>query len=1010
MIKKIILSIIALCLIWSHAAQANFFDGKQKYYTVKTEHFSIHFPQELGPVAEEMKTITEETYNRIVNRLEWQPWGRTHVVLSDKTEEANGLSLVLPYDYILLYVVPPEADSTLDDYKDYLRLLFTHEFTHIVHIDMHYRWATPGRYLFGKFDAPNGATPGWVREGLAVYEESELVPGFGRNNSAATDMYIRTAIYENKFPRIDQITGVSLQFPGTDGAYLFGGKFFDWLSDTYGEDRLYKFEKEYASGFWVFSLNNKARRVFGKSFYKLWEDFKAEETQKYDSQRAELTKQGLTEFEPVIQTNDTQGAFVPRPGTDGFAYYQTSFDDGNKIIIKPDAQSKELHLARNLFGQMSFSATGRYLAFASLGTLNPKTSYADVYYYDVTEKKLQRVADAEHTKTSMRAKDPDFSPADGGERWIVMVRNFQSTDQLEIFDVLEKKGYVITNEPKGTQLSNPRFSPNGQQIVVSRKDPDTGFRDIVIYSKTGQLLNRVTHDLTPDNHPVFSQDGTSLYFDSYRTGIANIFEYKIKLGTFVQLTNVLDGVFEPWPAPGGNSITVQRYASRSRSIQKFQFGAPRLTTASINALPPVQKTKSENVEAEVKEEKSADKKKTDEPKEYPSAFKDALSGFPFTLTPDITQPADAKKYHALPELLVPRYVMPSLLLYEGTWMAGAQIGRTDPLLRQAWIGFLNYRADAGFVGGGGTYVYSRYTPAFYLGGLRYAVDWGSVNGIEFFEERNQVYGGVTYPFGHQTLSLGYFYEHRSAFTDLAVNLINMEPYAGFRFEYGVSNFKRYVNSISPENGYSFKLGGEWTDSLFGSDGVNEEQAVHADLRGYLEMPWADHHVLAVRVGAGTVWGDQQQFGAYRLGGPFGEGPGAGYSTRLFPLRGLSGVTYGGDQVAIFSTEYRFPIATRANFGIGTWPIFVDKIYLALFADGGDIRYRTDSEELFSRFLLATGVEISGNFVIGYGLPLTGRMGYGIILTNRDRLGTLVDSITRQSLRNGSVYLQLGTMF
>jgi outer membrane protein assembly factor BamA len=238
----------------------------------------------------------------------------------------------------------------------------------------------------------------------------------------------------------------------------------------------------------------------------------------------------------------------------------------------------------------------------------------------------------------------------------------------------------------------------------------------------------------------------------------------------------------------------------------------------------------------------------------------------------------------------------------------------------------------------------------------------------------------------------------------------MEPYAGLRFQYSLSNFKKYDDSISPENGYNAKVAGEWTDSAFGSDEVNEEFALRGDLRWYLEMPWADHHVWAVRAAVGWVWGDQQQFGAYRLGGPFGEGTGASYSSRVFPLRGLSGITFGGVQVAIYSTEYRIPLATNANFGIGTWPIFVDKIHMAFFCDGGDIRYRTDNEELLDRFLISVGAEVSGDFVLGYGLPITGRMGYGVVVMNRDRIAGLTDSITGMDLQNGSFYLQLGTMF
>jgi len=61
-------------------------------------------------------------------------------------------------------------------------------------------------------------------------------------------------------------------------------------------------------------------------------------------------------------------------------------------------------------------------------------------------------------------------------------------------------------------------------------------------------------------------------------------------------------------------------------------------------------------------------------------------------------------------------------------------------------------------------------------------------------------------------------------------------------------------------------------------------------------------------------------------------------------------------------------------------------------------------------MISVGGELNSTFVIGYGLPINFRMGYGIILTHRDRLGTLEDTTTRQSLKFGSVYFQFGTMF
>lgn len=1058
-------------------AEAGFFDGKLKYYTLKTEHFYIHFPQSLGAVAEEMRDLTEKVHERLAARLKWTPGRRTHVTLTDKSETSNGVASVLPDNYILLYVAIPTPDSSLDHYRDYYEYLFTHEYTHILHIDQHYGVASAGRGILGKVVAPNGATPAWMREGMAVYEESLLDEKFGRNHSDFTDMFLRSSSYEKQFPRIDQIAGLSEHFPAGMGPYLFGGKFFEWIAREYGEDKIYQYQKKYASSLWLYSLNNKARRVFGKSFYKLWKEFKADLAQKYEAEKLELAKLGLTTFQDVVNNSNSQNYFTPHPNGKGYAYYESGLDEMPEIIVDLKDGSKPHRLKRRLFGQMSFSSSGRYLSFASLAAVEHKTSHAEVYYYDLKKRRLFRANDEEHKKKAMRAMDPDFSPVDGGNRWLVMVRNFQNTDQLYVFDLFERHGYVLTGAPPKTQFSNPRFSPDGRRIVVSRKDAATGNRDIVIYSNLGRELMHVTNDAKADLHPVFSKNGRKIYFSSARTGVFNIFAYDLERDKLTQLTNVLTGVFQPMPAKSGE-IYVQNFGVEKNSVRLFdpKRASPRLLTvkdvtgtlATLNSsaeflntaspvfaesladslrmaksLPPVRNVSLDENESvttvqdftlqnlnlgfadvasdpepesnEAPEIEAPTEEKTPKKKDYPSSYKNALAGRASDIAPVVFMPEGAKKYTPFPHILRPAYVIPNVQFLDNSVFTTLQIGRVDPLYRHSWIAFADYRTDAAFVGGGGTYIFSRYDPTFYLGGLRYAVDWGNITTAagttRFFEERWQTYTGASWRLNKSLFNASYFYEHRSALTNISTTLLNMKPYAGLKLQYTLSDYKKFPDSISQEDGYFFKLTTDVVNEVFLSDDVNEEIVSTADFRYYFEMPWSNHHVFAVRAAGGWKWGDRQQFGTFRLGGPLGEGVGAArYSARVFPLRGLAGISYGGDRVAIFSGEYRLPLAESVNSGIGTWPVFLDKLYMNFFVDGGDIKYSNDGEDLFKSLLVAVGAELRADVVLGYGLPITARLGYGIILTNRDRLGTLTDAITGASLKYGSTYLSVGTSF
>ena len=99
-----------------------------------------------------------------------------------------------------------------------------------------------------------------MREGIATYEET-VETGRGRANFSYTDMVVRTSIYEKNFPKIDQIAGLGIDWPGSESQYLYGAAFWKWLAEKYGEEKIQKYMETYAGGLWLFSLNNKASDV-----------------------------------------------------------------------------------------------------------------------------------------------------------------------------------------------------------------------------------------------------------------------------------------------------------------------------------------------------------------------------------------------------------------------------------------------------------------------------------------------------------------------------------------------------------------------------------------------------------------------------------------------------------------------------------------------------------------------------------------------------------------------------
>ena len=102
-------------------------------------------------------------------------------MLVDQTELANGWATPLPVNTIMVTAAVPAGFDFIGRTEDWLQLVFTHEFTHIVHLSRSEGWAGIARRVFGRvpWAFPNLYLPIWQIEGLAAWEESRLT-GEGR--------------------------------------------------------------------------------------------------------------------------------------------------------------------------------------------------------------------------------------------------------------------------------------------------------------------------------------------------------------------------------------------------------------------------------------------------------------------------------------------------------------------------------------------------------------------------------------------------------------------------------------------------------------------------------------------------------------------------------------------------------------------------------------------------------------------------------------------------------------
>src|SRR5690242_12820252 len=146
-IRRLLASaLVSVCAMGQAAAQV--VDPALRFRVMRTDHFAVYFHQGEERMAERLTVIAEETWRALQRPLGITPPRLTHVVLADQSESANGYATPVPYDTIVIYPVWPAGVEW--DFEDWLRLAFTHEFTHIVHLDRSEGWARIARTIFGR--------------------------------------------------------------------------------------------------------------------------------------------------------------------------------------------------------------------------------------------------------------------------------------------------------------------------------------------------------------------------------------------------------------------------------------------------------------------------------------------------------------------------------------------------------------------------------------------------------------------------------------------------------------------------------------------------------------------------------------------------------------------------------------------------------------------------------------------------------------------------------------------
>jgi len=930
-----------LLLLGANPVGAQTKDLTKRWRTVQTEHFEVHYPEPLGLLARRVLEVAERANQRLVPLFGHQPKKRVQITLTDQSGSANASATPLHYNQIRLFASAPDDLSVLGDFDDWMTELVTHEHTHIVHLDSIGGIPRIINEIFGKVWAPNQLQPRWLTEGIATYYESALTSG-GRLRSTQFEMYMRMAVLEDNILHFDTLNNRTDYWPQSNIWYLYGSRFVSWLVQKYGEGFIEDMAEWYGSRAIPFSVNRMAKRLTGGTFtelYAMWiDDMKVH----YGEVARKVMKGGIV-----------QGT---RLTFEGQVVRGLRFADDHRLIYyvadgRSDPQIRRMDLADGNRLERLVRSAGQ-----SYPTVHPDGSYyfesADAYktniyfFFDLFRYEPRKPSKRVRLTHGLRARYPDISP--DGER-ITYVRNSAGTQSLWIAGLEDIEGTQEVLVPSGRfeQVYTPRFSPDGTKIAYSVW-LEGGYRDIHVMDLKTREVTRVTDDRAMDTGPAWAPDGSRLYFSSDRTGIANVYAWEPGTGRLLQVTNLVSGAYTPAPSPNGTRLAYIGYTSIGYDIFMMDLD-PHLDRPAppyIDDRPPA----------------------------------DVVEG----IVPNI-----GTRYVAA-RSLYPRFW--GIDLENDAF--GRQLGifteGTDAAGFHSFFARLGFSLTEGYVNADFSYTVRRLPPDLSLSLFRRVVPRrGFVVNGEALPYVEDLYGGrlsasyvIPRSFYSNRVRASYGLTWARSLTDFNGRLDPnfpppsfppTGPNADIRLSWSYNDVRRQAFDYTPSEGRTLRA-----SLSFAHPGIGSRfQSIIASwsIRRFIELPWAQHQVLAVRYGGGAGKDSRGERGIFALGGF----PDISLVEQILKFEQLGGVALRGypafsivgNRFQLVQTEYRFPL-TRVLRGPETVPVFFDRMYALVFFDYGNAYFGPLN---FNDFRKGTGLELLMDFTLGYVRSYSLRLGF-----------------------------------
>lgn len=495
----------------------------------ETEHFVFIFEEKDRESVYELRSFAEETYDRLTFFFDSYP-KKIRCVVSGRVDTVNGYFSPLPA-HMNLYLKSPSVPTFGSEHSNWLRLLFTHELTHYIHMTYEKGFFYVLSLIFGEEVRPSDMVflPGWMIEGIAVELEERFTDG-GRGKSPFFELYYKAPLIENELFTLQQAS-YSSPYPPSGRIYVAGYMIISYILEEYGSDIFREIHRRFAA-FPFIGPRRAIKLATGKTAAQIFYTMKRTLEAKY---AAEMRMPDAKKITP-----DTVGDYHSPLFTEaGLSLYRSTLDE-RPAVVTYDLDTGEEKVITKVsltdYSSYTVSEDGSQIVFAT-GITRYNTpagiNYSsDLFSCDTTTGKRKRI-----TKDA-NLSQPALSPVGS---LLIAVQHSGPYSRLVVIDRETGSAVPLVEEPYST-VYNPSFSPDGSKICCALKkgavqdiwvlNVDEAVRNSTSDKKPltidSPFLYRLTGpDVEGDFFPRFIDDQTVL-FTSDREGSLALYSVEIE--------------------------------------------------------------------------------------------------------------------------------------------------------------------------------------------------------------------------------------------------------------------------------------------------------------------------------------------------------------------------------------------------------------------------------------------------------------------------------------------------